>query len=106
MLDIVRRKGMMGSKNDSELWFMLSMRLSFGGHEDVGIIGAGYFYITKSFLLGAISALTSHFIIFFQFEIPFQQTAEADENVLSKDWNRTIRKLIKQLEGSQHDSTC
>ncbi|CAL8110237.1 unnamed protein product [Orchesella dallaii] len=78
VLDVVRRKGMMTSKADAELWFMLSMRLSFGGHEDVGIIGAGFFYVTKAFLLGAISAMASHFIIFYQFQVPLAQTVEAD----------------------------
>ncbi|ODM93108.1 hypothetical protein Ocin01_13569 [Orchesella cincta] len=78
VLDIVRRKGMMTSKADGELWFMLSMRLSFGGHEDVGIVGAGFFHVTKAFLLGAISAIAAHFIIFYQFQVPISQSVEAD----------------------------
>lgn len=86
---------MMTSRVDNELWFMMSMRLSFGGHEDVGIIGAGFFYITKAFLLGAISAITSHFIIFYQFEVPYAQTIEADSNFAKLD----VQALFKQLEG-------
>lgn len=60
----------------------------------MGIVGAGFFHITKAFLLGSVSAIASFFIIFYQFEIPFTQTKASDSHVDKLD----IPKLLRQLE--------
>ncbi|CAL8111147.1 unnamed protein product [Orchesella dallaii] len=107
VLDVVRRKGMMTSKADTELWFMLSMRLSFGGHEDVGIIGAGFLYVTKAFFLGAISAMVSHFIIFYQFQVPLGQTVVADANMGDIDLVAVLEQTEFMLDPTMiSNSTC
>lgn len=88
---------MMACKNEHELWFMMNMQLSFGSHEDVGIVGDGFFYITKAFLLETVSAMASLLIILYQFKVPFQDPNYESVKFMS---------LLDQIEGTGHRTIC
>ncbi|CAG7786443.1 unnamed protein product [Allacma fusca] len=99
-LEIIRRKGLLGHKEEDELQFMTSMYVSYTGHFETGLTAGGYSSMNKEFLVALFGSIICYFIILFQFtpSLVFRD-AFLLENLLTS--NLTDRRfLLDRTEGS------
>lgn len=81
-MDIIRRKPMVGRRQDDDLLFTLSMYASFNSHNPLEFNGANLFFINKDFIQETASTIFSYFIILLQFMPPLD--TDHDSNLLHR----------------------
>ncbi|ODN01246.1 Gustatory receptor for bitter taste 66a [Orchesella cincta] len=97
-LEIVRRKGLMGPKTDEELYFVLSLYVSFCGHYDTAISAARFFSFDKSFVVGFLGTIFSYFVIIIQFSPILLMTEENSRLVQEFDREELLDKFESTID--------
>jgi hypothetical protein len=93
-LEIIRRKGFLGRKSNDEMYFTMSLYLSYTGHFETALTGGRYVVFDRGFLVSLVGTAFSYFIILIQFTPPLA--------MLEKDKLGRIKpeELIKSVEST------
>ncbi|CAG7728984.1 unnamed protein product [Allacma fusca] len=88
-LEIIRRKGILGRRSDEELYFVMSLYMSYTGHFDIGINASKMFTFNKSFLISMFILAFTFFIIVVQFTPILQMTDDVKLERIRRDITET-----------------
>ncbi|CAG7834979.1 unnamed protein product [Allacma fusca] len=77
-LDIIRRKPLVGRRQDEDLIFLLSMYASLNAASPLDFGGSGLFFMNKDFIQETASTIFSYFVILLQFMPPLDTDQDSE----------------------------
>ncbi|CAG7829220.1 unnamed protein product [Allacma fusca] len=96
--EVIRRRGFMGKKSDDELYFILSMYVSYTGHYEIAVVCGNYFTMDKSLFIVFLSSMCVYFVLMCQLQIPITLSERALRD-LEVNLRLNPNKIIWQTEG-------
>jgi hypothetical protein len=102
-LEVIRRRGFMGKKSDEELYFILSMYVSYTGHYEIAVVCGNYFTMDKTLFITFLGTMCVYFVLMCQLKIPLTlKSLKAETDII--DYGRAgdqsvCNRILWQTEG-------